>query len=186
MDRVVLVELYEQHWESLTRTARWLVSDRALAEEVVQDAFIRLVEHWHELRDPAAAPAWLRRTVVNLSRSRIRRLLVGRQKVRLVAAQHSVADQSALRFGEELTDGELGDAIRLLPRRQRECVVLRYVHDLAVEEIADTLRISAGSVKTHLHRALASLGDAMTTPDSAQTTNPRKRTEVIKGKGGRS
>lgn len=164
LGREQLAELYEANWSSLVRTGAWLLGDSALAEEVVQDAFIRLVEHWHQLNDPLAAPAWLRRTVVNLSRSRMRRFAVGRQKTRLAAAREQVADFSAQRLGEDLSDGELGAAIRRLPRRQRECVVLRFVHDLAVAEIASTLGIGAGSVKTHLHRGLHSLGNELEDP----------------------
>lgn len=157
LSRTLLIELYESNWSSLVQTATWLTGEQALAEEVVQDAFIRLVERWHQLDSTAAAPSWLRKTVVNLSRSRMRRFAVGRQKVNLTAARSAHVDESAQRFGEDLVDGKLGQAIRSLPRRQRECVVLRFVYDLAVNDIAATLGIGEGSIKTHLHRGLKTL-----------------------------
>lgn len=166
MTRVItkqeLTELYRAHWAPLVGTASWLLGDRPLAEEVVQDSFIRLVEHWDRIDDPRAAGAWLRRTVVNLSRSRVRRLVVGRRKHQLLAGRTSMTDTSAEAFGEGLVDSPVGAAIRQLPRRQRECVVLRFVHDLSVGEIAETLDVSAGSVKTHLHRGLKALGSQLT------------------------
>lgn len=170
LTRSHLIELYEANWSSLLRTATWLLGDRSLAEEVVQDAFIRLVERWFQLDDEAAAPAWLRSTVVNLSRSRLRRFVVGRQKVNLAGSRAQRADMSADRLGEELADGELGQAIRALPRRQRECVVLRFVHDLPVAEIAETLSIGSGSVKTHLHRGLKALGEELEGPQMEDRT----------------
>jgi len=153
-----LAELYRSHWGPLVGTATWLLGDRPLAEEVVQDSFIRLVEHWHRINDPGAAGAWLRRTVVNLSRTRVRRLALGRRKHQLLAGRTATTDVSAESYGEGLRDGPVGQAISGLPRRQRECVVLRFVHDLSVDEIANTLDVSTGSVKTHLHRGLKALG----------------------------
>lgn len=153
-----LSALYRSHWASLVGTASWLLGDGPLAEEVVQDSFIRLVEHWHRLDDTAAAGAWLRRTVVNLSRTRVRRLVLGRRKHQLLAGRTPTTDRSADALGESLLDTDVGAAIRRLSTRQRECIVLRYVHDLGVEEIAATIGVSSGSVKTHLHRALKTLG----------------------------
>lgn len=160
-----LVELYERNWTPLVRTAAWLLGDQASAEEVTQDAFVRLVERWYQLDDADAAPAWLRRTVLNLSRSKIRRLVVGRHKRSLVASRATAIDTSADHLGDRLVDGDVGDAIRALPRRQAECVVLRFVEDLSVDEIARVLAISAGSVKTHLHRALNTLNSALTSQE---------------------
>lgn len=159
--REALASLHAEHYRSLVGTAYWILGDATQAEEITQDAFVRLAESWDRLNDPGAAPAYLRRTVINLSRSKVRRLIVGRRKRRQVASREFVD-----RVGPEpspigLADGELGAAIRALPARQRECVVLRFVHDLTVADIATTLEIGEGSVKTHLHRALKTLGSAL-------------------------
>jgi len=161
ISKAELSALYREHWSSLVRTATWLTGDRSAAEEVVQDAFIRLVEHWHRLRDQGAAPGWLRTTVVNLCRGRLRRRALGRRKIDQAAHEHGrrfgTVDASAEQLGESLIDGPLGQAIGELPLRQRECIVLRFVHDLTVPEVARSLEISDGSAKTHLHRALRTL-----------------------------
>lgn len=159
--RDALAALHAEHYASLVGTAYWILGDRTLAEEIAQDAFVRLAESWNQLNDHAAAPAWLRRTVINLSRSKIRRLVVGRRKREQVASR-AAADLTREADGaSELAHGELGTAIRSLPMRQRECVVLRFVHDLTVADIAITLGVGEGSVKTHLHRALKTLGSTL-------------------------
>lgn len=157
ISRTELAELYAAHWESMARTAKWLVGSRQVGEEIAQDAFIRLIEHWSTINDKGAVPAWLRRTVVNLSRSANRRSATGREKRELVQALTPVVDRSSEKLGTGLQDGPLSAAIAALPRRQRECVVLRFVHDLTVDQIASALGVSGGSVKTHLHRALSTL-----------------------------
>ncbi len=152
-----LDRLFASEWSSLVATAYWLLGDQRLAEETVQDAFVRLAESWDTLRDPMSAPAWLQRAVVNLSRSSIRRLITGR---RIQSGQRAPAAVEPV----ELPDPDLIDAVRRLARRQRECIVLRFYGDLTVEQIADTLDLSAGSVKTHLHRALKNLATDLGTP----------------------
>jgi RNA polymerase sigma factor (sigma-70 family) len=149
-----LEQLYRAYYESLVRLAGLLVGDFSLGEEIAQDAFARLVD----ARDVRDARAYLRATVVNLSRSRIRRAVIARRHraVQAVAAvdpfsgPDSVPTQITVRQ-------ELGR----LPRRQREAVVLRYYAGMTDPEIADALGISTGSVKTHLHRAMAALTERM-------------------------
>jgi len=155
--RATLVALHRQMWEPLARSATWLVGSREVGEELAQDAFVRLIEHWPEINNPEAAPAWLYRTVVNLSRSSNRRRAVGREKRQLAISTTPLIDQSATLHGDSLAFGALGVAIGQLPTRQRECIVLRFVHDLSVPQIANALDIGTGSVKTHLHRAISKL-----------------------------
>lgn len=157
ISRAEFAELYATHWEPMARTASWLVGDRQVGEEIAQDAFIRLIEHWSTIDTHGAAPAWLRRTVVNLSRSTNRRSAIGREKRELVQARTPMVDSSSETLGTGLHEGPLSVAIFGLPRRQRECVVFRFVHDLTVDQIAAALDISSGSVKTHLHRAISAL-----------------------------
>jgi RNA polymerase sigma factor (sigma-70 family) len=97
---------------------------------------------------------YLRATVMNLARSRMRRRLVARRRVEPVSAVSASPEEHAVLLSDQQ---DVLDAVRALPRRQRECIVLRYYLDLSEAEIASTLGISAGSVKSHSHRGLAAL-----------------------------
>lgn len=147
--------LYEQHWRSLVRLAVLLVDDVASAEDVVQDAFIGLHRRSAELRDPNAALAYVRAAVVNLSRSVIRRRQTARKHLRVAEPEATpAADHDVLLRDEHRA---ALDAVRSLPRRQQEILVLRYWSGLSEREIAETLGISAGSVKSSASRGMASL-----------------------------
>jgi len=151
-------ELFRREWRSLVGLARLLLDEPCDAEEVVQEAFARLLVSWSGLRDPAKAPAWLRSTVVNLARARLRR--------RVVALRRGVpADRPAGPPDEEvLADDDrrrVVAALRQLPARQRQCLALRHWNGLTEREIAETLRISRGSVKRHIHRGMVVLSAAL-------------------------
>ena len=152
-----LTRLFSEHYRSLLGLARLLVDDRGSAEEVVQDAFVRLHRAWPGLRDPGAAAGYLRSTVLNLSRGQLRRRAVVRRHA-TADVDVQVADDPAVR-GEERRI--VAAAVRALPRRQRECLVLRFYLDLGEREIAEALDISPGSVKTHVHRGLAALNQRL-------------------------
>jgi RNA polymerase sigma-70 factor (sigma-E family) len=145
--------LYQAMRRDLVRLAAFLVDDRGLAEEIVQDAFAALYRHWHNLADSTAAAAYVRACVVNAARSEIRRRVVRRRRVgwRPVAVDTESAESTVLLAAEHRM---VVDAVRALPRRQREVVVLRYWQGLSEAEIADTLGISAGSVKSAASRGL--------------------------------
>jgi len=133
------------------RLAALLVDDTGTAEEVVQDAFVKLQGVWERVESPEA---YLRATVVNLSRSRLRRRMVARRIVPwFVPHAPSASERAMLRDDQR----EVIEALRALPRRQRECLVLRYYLDLSQLEIAAMLGVSTGTVKTHAHRGLAAL-----------------------------
>ena len=154
-----LAELFERLYPSLVGAARLLLDDRHQAEEVVQEAFVRVRVGWWRVHDPERAAGYLRSTVVNLARTGLRR----RALARIRDPQHARANRLTAVAAEEtavLRDEHrrVASALDHLPRRQRECVVLRYYLDLSEAEIARTLDISAGTVKTHMHRALAALG----------------------------
>jgi RNA polymerase sigma-70 factor (sigma-E family) len=153
----VVVSLFEERYPALVQTARLLVDDTEAAEEVVQEAFVRLYSAW-PLRDPARAHAYLRSTVWNLARDRLRRRRTSR---RHQAAGAGATEQPAPGPADTVVAVERRRAVSValdrLPRRQRECVLLRYWSDLSDQEIAETLGIGAGSVKRHLHRARATL-----------------------------
>lgn len=149
-----VTRLYAEHWVGLVRLATLLLRDRGRAEEVVQDAYVALHGRWGRLREPDKALAYLRRTVVNGCRSTLRhRTVVDRHRPELPGVVES-AETTAL-VGEQR--GRLADALAGLPRRQREVLVLRYYADLSEADIATTLGISRGAVKSHSSRGVAAL-----------------------------
>jgi RNA polymerase sigma-70 factor (sigma-E family) len=149
---VALAALHRQHYPALVRLACLLLDDRASGEEVVQDAFIRVHHAWARVERPLP---YLRATVVNLSRSRMRRRLLARRHVAPTERPAASAEEEHVRL---MDHQEVLDALHALPRRQRECLVLRYYLELSEAEIAEALGISAGSVKSHSHRGIAALG----------------------------
>lgn len=155
MDVDALVRaLYVEHAASLVRMARLFVDDRNAAEDLVQEAFIRLARHAHRIEDGAKSAAYLRSIVLNLARDHNRRGLVSlRHRAPADAEQATAEDEVVLRDDQRLVI----DAVRELPLRQRDCVVLRYYFESGIQEIAETLGISQNSVKTHLQRGLAAL-----------------------------
>lgn len=153
-----ITDLYAAHYARLVRMATLLQVGEAVAEEVVQDAFVALHRRWRRLRDPAAAVAYLRTSVVHGCRSVHRR--------RGVAARHPEDAPGHAPSAEQVAvDGAAADAVvaalRGLPERQREALVLRYYGGLSESEIAGAMKISNGAVKSHASRGLAGLRDAM-------------------------
>jgi RNA polymerase sigma-70 factor (sigma-E family) len=147
--------LYQQHWRAMVRLAVLLVDDVPSAEDVVQDAFVSLHNRAHLLRDPNAAMGYVRTSVVNLSRSVIRRRQTARKHLRVAEPEATPAADHDVLLREEHRTALA--AVRQLPRRQQEVLVLRYWSGLSEREIAETLEISPGSVKSSASRGLASL-----------------------------
>jgi RNA polymerase sigma-70 factor (sigma-E family) len=151
-----LAALHREHYAALVRLATLVVGDKGLAEQITQDAFVRLQLRWGGLRRLDRAPAYLRSAVLNGARSQLRRRRVSeRHDARRTAAPTIVTPEAAALGRAE--HERVVAALRLLPDRQREAVTLRYYLDLPEAEIAAAMGVSAGSVKTHLHRGLASL-----------------------------
>ncbi len=145
--------MFSDHYKDLVRLASLLLDDVGSCEEVVQDAFLKM----HTLKsrpEPGKEPAYLRSIVMNGARSRMRRRMVRRRVVPEVPMSAESAETGAM---ERLDSDALIDAVRGLPRRQSEVLTLRYYLDLSEAEIAETLGISRGSVKTHASRGLAAL-----------------------------
>lgn len=152
--------LYAAHWRRLVRLAVLLVHDQGSAEEIVQDCFVAVHARWGRLHDPDRALAYLRQSVVNRSRSHLRHLAVVRRHAERAAPPDPVAgaDHTAHDAARRRT---VLDALRGLPRRQREVLALRYYLDLSEAEIADALGISRGAVKSHASRGSAALRAAL-------------------------
>lgn len=150
--------LFAVHHRRLVGLASLLVDDHGTAEEIVQDAFESLYKRWNGLRDPGAAVAYLDRAVVYGARSWVRRRITARAYVLPDAGTSPSAEAEGV---DQRRNDELAEAIRGLPQRQREVVVLRYYLDLSEEQIAAWLGVSTGSVKRHAFRATAALQKRM-------------------------
>jgi RNA polymerase sigma-70 factor (sigma-E family) len=152
-----LDELFRERRLGLVRLAVLMVDDLPTAEDVVQDVFARIHRrHGAALREVADPDAYLTAGVMNAARSVLRRRRVARAYLppfRDPAEVSSAEDQALVGEG----DREVIRALGRLTVRQRQVIVLRYWSELSEQEIADTLRISTGTVKSTAHRALALL-----------------------------
>ena len=159
--RAAFVErLYHQQAVSLVRLARLFTDDRTGAEDIVQEAFIRLYKAANRIQDPAKSAAYLRSIVLNLARDQNRRGLLS------LRHQDSMVDRRTPEAPEERvlrTESQIQviDALNSLPPRQRDCLVLRFYSELTEKEIAATLNISPNSVKTHCQRGMATLSSTL-------------------------
>jgi RNA polymerase sigma-70 factor (sigma-E family) len=149
-----LVDIYHAHRLAMVRLAILLVDDLATAEDVVQDAFAALHQRWERLNDVNAALGYLRVSVVNAARSVLRRRRTARLYVVPREPDHVSAEGEAMLAAEH---EEVLHALRRLPRRQREVLVLRYWSALSEAEIAEALGISRGTVKSTASRAMAAM-----------------------------
>jgi RNA polymerase sigma-70 factor (sigma-E family) len=152
-DEAVTV-MYRAHYAALVRLAAVLVGDVATAEDVVQDSFIAMHRAWWRLRDTARALPYLRRSVINRSRSVLRHRAVADRQFPTLAPELPSAEDSALAV---MRRSSVLAALNTLSFRQREVVVLRYYADLSDAQIAAALGISRGAVKSHIARAKGSL-----------------------------
>ncbi len=149
----VLEDLYLRHASDAVRFAYLLTGDRALAEDLVQDAFVRVAGRLLHLRDAGAFPGYLRRCVVNLANSYGRRKQVERRFLErsagpraLVTRDPDAVEREAMRI-----------ALLELPIRNRTAIVLRYFEDLSEAQIADVMRCRPGTVKSLLSRGMERL-----------------------------
>lgn len=155
--------LYQAHALGLTRLAHIMLGDRAAAEDVVQEAFCGLYRRWSKLADPARALPYVRSSVLNGCRTVLRRRpareAASQQSGTVPAAVFAPSAETSVLSGEDAR--EVMQAVRALPARQREAVVLRFYLDLSDAEIARDMGISPGSVRSNVHRALAALGRSL-------------------------
>jgi RNA polymerase sigma-70 factor (ECF subfamily) len=134
-----------------------ITGSRAVAEDVVQEALVRAWERSRKGQDPDSLPAWVMTVSVNLARSRFRKLRAEGKARRELAQEQSVAPEPPSR-SQAL---DVRREVRLLPRSQREVLVLRYYLGLTVAETAERLKLTEGSVKTTLYRARQALGSRL-------------------------
>jgi RNA polymerase sigma factor (sigma-70 family) len=161
-DDQFIVEMFQQHGYGQVRMVRMFVDDRNAAEDLVQEAFIRLARSRHRIEDSSKAAAYLRSIVLNLARDHNRRGLVSlRHHLPSDPLRASLEDTIELREDQRMVI----DALRDLPHRQRDCLILRYYDELPVPGIGEVLGISANSVKTHLKRGLRSLEARLGAPE---------------------
>jgi RNA polymerase sigma-70 factor (sigma-E family) len=149
--------LYRKHYVAMATTARLLIGSREEGEEIAQDAFVALYQGWDRLRDKEFSVPYLRASVVNLARGRMRRASLARRHpppVELPADPPEPCPGT-----QELA--ALRGALNSLPARQREAVVLRFFAGLGEAEIAAAMGISTGALKSHLHRAKTALGQKL-------------------------
>jgi RNA polymerase sigma-70 factor (sigma-E family) len=152
-DRAVTA-LYGTHYRALVRLAALLVRDVSTAEEVVQDSFIAMHAAWLRLRDTDKALSYLRQSVVNRSRSVLRHRVVMDKNAPKPPPDVPSAEQGAM---SEIERTAVVSALRRLPQRQREALVLRFYADLSEAQIASAMGISRGAVKSHTARGMSSL-----------------------------
>lgn len=139
-------DVYASTYPRLVRTLWFVVHDHELAQEIAQDAFIELHRQWRKVRSYDRPDLWVRRVALRKAQREAVR------SVRRVRAERSLTlvDESV---PAELPDPDLWAALTQLPRRQRAVVVLFYLEDRPMEEVADLLGCSTSTGFVHLHRA---------------------------------
>jgi RNA polymerase sigma-70 factor (sigma-E family) len=148
-----LADLYRRHAPEAIRLAYLLTGDRQLAEDLAQDAFVKLAGRLAHLRDPGAFPAYLQRTVVNLAHSHLRRKRLERAYLRRAIAE----SPRSVDLPDTDRRAELWADLQRLPARQRAAIVLRIYEDLPERRVAEVLGCRPGTVRSLVSRGLAQL-----------------------------
>ena len=174
-----LPELFHAHYRRLLALAVLVTDDRATAEDLVQEAFARL--HGRHLADADKALAYLRATVLNLSRSRLRRLRTARKHERPDDAALPSAEEHAVLRADQRA---VLDALRTLSPRQRQALVLRYWEDMSEAQVAAAMGLSNGAVKSHTARGIAALRKTLRRTDERPRHRPPRRPVRPRRRGG--
>ena len=152
--RQQVTALYQAHALGLVRLAVLMVGDQLTAEDVVQDAFLGLYRRWSALQDQDRALSYVRTSVINGCRMSHR----GKYRRGHIAPEvpgHAESAEATAMLGE--AHREVLDALRRLPARQREAVVLRYYLDMTEAQAAHAMGVSRGTVKSATSRGIAAL-----------------------------
>lgn len=144
-------DLYAAHGPEALRVAYLMTGDRALAEDVAQEAFVRLLKGFHNLRNPDAFRAYLLRTVTNLANSHFRK---AKRELDFAHLGTEHRSEGPVDLGSR---DMLWSALLRLPARQRTALVLHYCHDLSEQQSADIMQISLKALKSLVGRGLAKL-----------------------------
>jgi RNA polymerase sigma-70 factor (sigma-E family) len=152
-----LEELYVRHASAALRLAYFLTGDPEAARDLVQDAFVRVAGRFRHLQQPDAFDTYLRRTIVNLHASSLRRLKAERSSL----AREAALTVPAANEDDHGARDEMWHAILGLPPRQRAAVVLRYYEDLSEWQSAEVLGCSVGALNQLVVRAMATLRTRM-------------------------
>ena len=155
--------LADEHLDASYRLARAIMGGQAEAEDATHDALIQAWRHWSQLRDQARFQQWFDRILVNTCRDRLRRSR--RRPTQDLSPELAVADRDAI--GQADDREQMRVALARLSPDHRVVVALRYYRDLTIDEIADRLAISPGTVSSRLHYALRDLRSVMAASDRA-------------------
>lgn len=152
-------QLFSQYSRRIFQTAYLILGDRSAAEDVLQEAFLQTFKSLHQLREPAAFPAWLYRTAVREAQRRSRSMQSERFFLRSLARQRpATAPDHALPSAQREL---VRTALDRLPELQRTAVILHYFADRPLQEIALTMGVPEGTVKSWLHRAKRKLAEVL-------------------------
>lgn len=160
-----ILAAYQAHHRELVRFAALVAPEPAMAEDLVQEAFVKLYAAWRKIEDPTRVGGYLRSTVLNLARGRARHLGVIRRNRPEPHPDAASAESRAMVNDDR---DRVVAALRRLSDRQRACLVLRHYEDRSESEIADILDISIGSVRTHVHRGMQALASILGEPAEAK------------------
>jgi RNA polymerase sigma-70 factor (sigma-E family) len=152
-----LSTVFYEEYPRLWSIAFAMLGDAHLAEEVVMETFVKAFSSWTRLRRLDYPPGYLKKIVLNLCRSKLRRRSI---ELRVNALAHRSSERNQERWEQSGSDIRLDvlDALAELSPMQRACVVLRYFDDMTDRQVADTLDCSVGTVKSHIFRARKALG----------------------------
>lgn len=148
----MMEELYAGHAQRVGRLAYFLVGDKDLAQDLVQEAFLKVFARWGNLREPHSFAAYLNRTIVNLAHKAHRRRGV---EQRYLEKQPRLEAVAPVRDYE--TADEMWRQLQLLPQRQRTAIVLRYYEDLTDHQAAEAMGCSHTAIASLVQRALETL-----------------------------
>jgi RNA polymerase sigma factor (sigma-70 family) len=158
-----LAQLFDGHHQRLYRLARRLCLDPEEAEDLVQETYLRAALHLSSIPAGNGGEGWLVRVLVNLTRDRARRIRVRHLAGRRAAPPGPARSPESEVIARETVRAALGK----LPPRRRAVVVLHYLEDRSVEEIAILLGISRVTVRFHLAAGRRSIGSILTAAEPA-------------------
>lgn len=137
--------LYRESFPAVVQSVRWIVGDAEVAREIAQDAFVAMLVHWRKVSRYDNPGAWARRVAI---RDAVRVARRSGTRPAFVPSETAVEPDAAI---------DVWTAVATLPPAQRAAVVLHYLHDLPVADVAKTLGCSESTAKTHLSRARQTL-----------------------------